>query len=153
MCPSFPHYLKSLMREVTITNGEVLLYWELLADVTSTNGLSSVKLFRIRDALQREGAAVASAFEEIDRRHARQENGGTPVVIRNPEGEPLLWKRTKTPAYDTDPEKAGQRLVECAELDAGTVTIRVPLLNEQDLAWITANEQAGRALAAFTESE
>jgi hypothetical protein len=144
-------YLKALMADVTLTNAEVLGCRELLATVTSTNGLSSVKLHRIRQALEREGAPIAEAFREIDERHAQRGDDGAALVQKGADGADLRWLRTRTPAYVPDPEKREARLAECAELDTGKVTLHVPLLNEQDLAWITASEKAGVALAAFTE--
>ena len=140
--------LKVPMNTITIPNGHVLDMGRRLSYVKSTNGLTSVKLHKIRKALADEGAAILAAFEEIDKLHALLDDTGAPRVQEEGLAR-LTWSGTGTPAYMVDPDKAEARTAALAELDAGVASIVAPQLTEADLASITIADDAGPALDAF----
>lgn len=144
-------YLKSCMSDVTITNAQLLHARVALTGASSTNGLTSVKLHKIRRRLESEAGAVIAAWAEVDERHAKRNEDGSAVTRFNDEG-PLRWSLTGTPAYDADPEQAATRLAALTALDADQITLSVPLLTETDLAWVTSQGDIGATLALFTES-
>ena len=134
---------------ITIPNSHVLDMARRLASVKSTNGLTAVKLHKIRKALAEEGAAIVAAFEEIDKQHALVDDAGAARVQEEGLAR-LSWSSTGTPAYLVDPGKADARTAALAELDAGVAAIVAPQLTESDLASITAADEAGPALDAFS---
>lgn len=135
---------------ITLTHAQVLAFRLQMRDVNSPKALISVRLHKIRKALEVEAEPIAKAFEEIDRRHALVEDGHPKV--KSDKGASQFWAATGTPAYVVDPAKEKERLNELATLEEASTEISVPQLTEADLADILGSEHAGPALEAFLAS-
>jgi hypothetical protein len=144
------HYIKACMSDVTLTNAQLLHARLHLRGASSTNGLTSVKLHKIRQRLDLEAVSVIAAWTEIDERHAKRAEAGTAIVQKDDTGT-HVWRLTGTPAYDADPSLAAQRLAALMELDTASLTVSVPLLTETDLAWVTSAQDIGVILDLFTD--
>lgn len=143
-------YLKAIMSDVILSNGQLLHARAALRSAKSTNGLTSVKLHKIRQRLELEAAPIVAAWTEIDERHALRENG-LPVVKTLEGGQKASWLLTGTPAYEPDPAQAEARAKEFMAFDTATFNISVPLLTELDLQWITSDADIGASLDLFTD--
>jgi hypothetical protein len=142
-------YLKAIMSDVILSNGQLLNARVALRSAKSTNGLTSVKLHKIRQRLELEAAPILAAWTEIDERHALRDEDGP--IVKEKDGKPLLWALTATLAYEVDPSKAEARIAELTALDSEMLTISVPLLTELDLGWITSDGDIGSALDLFCD--
>jgi len=143
--------MKAMLTPITVTHGEVLLARIGLRGASSKNGLIAVKLHRLRAKLEREFAPIATAWKEIDGRHAKRDEAGEPVVRTDPAGNQVAWILTETPAYEVDPQNAETHAFELAEFQKGSVTFHVECLTSDDLSWIdAANEHVGLALSLFS---
>jgi hypothetical protein len=142
------------MATYTPRNGDILSDRHALRSAASSNGLTSVKLTKIRDALDAEARPIIIAWDEIGQRSALRDAEEKPIVATNEKG-PLQWILTGTPVYALDPEKAEAARAEMNALDAAAEsTFTAPQLTAADLAWISATDPAidiGPALARFSE--
>jgi hypothetical protein len=143
-------YLKAIMSDVILSNAQLLYARVALRNAKSTNGLTSVKLHKIRQRLELEATPIIAAWTEIDERYARREND-VPVVKMLEGGQKALWVLTGTPAYEPDPAEAEARAKEFMALDTATLIVSVPLLTELDLGWITSEGDIGASLDLFAD--
>lgn len=142
-------YLKAIMSDVILSNAQLLNARVAFRSAKSTNGLTAVKLNRIRQRLELEAQPIIAAWTEIDERYALRNEDGP--IVKESDGRPLFWEITGTIAYECDPAKADLRKAELAGLDSESQTISVPLLTEIDLGWITAEKDIGAALDLFSD--
>lgn len=142
-------YLRAIMSDVILSNAQLLNARVALRSAKSTNGLTAVKLNRIRQRLELEAQPIIAAWTEIDERHALHGENG--AIVKEKDGDRALWTLTGTPAYECDPAKVELRIAELAALDSETVTISVPLLTEIDLGWISTEQDIGASLDLFTD--
>lgn len=142
-------YLKAIMSDVILSNAQLLHARVALRSAKSTNGLTSVKLHKIRQRVQLEATPIIAAWAEIDERHALHENGK--AVVQEKDGAAQIWALTGSPAYEPDPAKADDRANEMKALETATVLISVPLLVDLDLGWITSDADIGAVLDLFTD--
>lgn len=142
------HYLKAIMQDVTITNAQLLFANRDLKGATSKNGLTAVKLHRIRRVLANESEPVALEWGKLDGFFAVCDEGGAPKV-QSKNGQPLEWNFSGSPVYEY--ERADARLKALGEFDAGTISFAVPRLTDTDLALIECERDIGDTLALFSE--
>lgn len=142
------------MRDLSLTHDQILGARAHLQTAKSTNGLTSVKLHKIRQALDTAAKPLALAFDEIQQRCARKDDAGKPVQKLD-DGQGVYYKATGTPFYEPNPDLTVEETLALVEelkaFYAATDTLRVPDLTETDLAWITSDEDAGAALSLFAE--
>jgi hypothetical protein len=150
MMDHLSQYLKAIMSDVILSNAQLLNARVALRHAKSTNGLTSVKLHKIRQRLELEATPIIAAYAEIDERYALHVDG-KPVIKKDENGKDLSWIATGTPAYEPDGAKASERASEMKALESSTLNISVPLLGELDLGWITSEADIGASLDLFTD--
>lgn len=117
-----------------------------LRNATSTNGAVSVKLHRVRDELEAKTAQSRKVFDEIQRRHAKQQDG-QPIPL-----EGKLYVPWMTQAYEADPEQAAALREALLPVLTEEIAVRVPAFSEANAEWVTSETDCGAALALFMES-
>lgn len=151
--PALTAYLQTLMKELTVTNGDILAGAKALRFVTTTDALVSVKLSRLRRALASDCDAIVEAFEGLGAKYAVRDEAGAPVPARDESGV-KVWGLTGTPALEIADHKA--HVAEINALLAATVTLKLVQITEKDLASVTIPEQhtalVGDGLLPFVEA-
>lgn len=150
---SFAHYLKTLMRDVTITNHELLGASHALRDAKTTNALASVKLSRLRKIVGAEAKTVRDVVDATAKQYATKDDAGAPIQQRNAAGQLLFVLATETPAYDMDADAIAALNAELTPVLADTVTLSIAPLTATDLATIELGADVGAALLPFVDVE
>lgn len=155
----FTRTLAPHMTTVTITNADALRCSPRtphappgLRALFTAAGLVAVKLSRIRAAVDAEAKHVAAAFDAVGKQFATVGEDGQPKMIAGEDGTPQAFSGSGTPAYEIDPAQAEAYRAAMAELDGGTVELRVARITEAELAVIQVGDNsAADALALFVE--
>ncbi|MEO7086583.1 MAG: hypothetical protein ABI442_19135 [Gemmatimonadaceae bacterium] len=137
------------MTAVTVTNEQLLAAAIGLIGAKSTNALASVKLAKLRRAVEAETSLLRSAIDETAQLHAIREDG-KPLVLKNDAGNELVLLSSRTPAYAMEPEAAAAFRAELAPLLAEPVTLTIAPLTETDLASIELRDDHGASLLPFS---
>lgn len=150
---SFVHYLKTLMRDVTITNHELLAASLALRDAKTTNALASVKLSRLRKIVGAEAKTVRDVVDETAKKYAATGADGAPIQQRNSAGQLLFLLATGTAAYEMDADAITAQNAELKPVLEDTVTLSIAPLTAADLAAIELSGDVGSALLPFVDVE
>lgn len=146
---SFSHYLKTLMTNVTVTNRELLFASLALREARATNALASVKLAKVRRAVEADAGPVREVIEATSRAHATKDAANQPVRKTAPGGAPLFLLSTGTPAYEFAPDPAAALDAELAPLLEASVTLTIAPFTAADLGAIELADSYGDALLPF----
>jgi hypothetical protein len=141
------------MTTITITNRELLAASIALRDAKVTNALASVKLGKMRKAVEAEATIVRDAIDEAAQRHATKTDAGAPLRKTAPGGAPLFLLSTGTPAYEFAPDPAAALDAELEPLFAAPVSLSVAPLTATDLAAIELAGNYGELLLPFVALE
>lgn len=132
--------------DVTLSADKAIASRYLVRNATSDSVAVQVRLHGVRDGLEAKLGPTLKTFDEIQRKHAKKNEAGEPIVT-----EGKVFIPTMTQAYELDSANAEPLSADLAALYAERVTVNAPVFTEEQLEKIKAEGDIGAAMIHFLE--